>query len=470
MRKTKIVATLGPASSEPVMLERLLSAGVDVARLNFSHGVYEQHKKNCENVRAIAQKLKRPIAVLLDLQGPKIRVGKLPSGSVQLVAGETLTIDCAPGANARAGVVPCDHPGLAHDVKPGDPVLLDDGKLRMTVEDITGTEVRCRIVEGGELKERKGINLPSCHVTDTAPTEKDKLDLAFGVKELMVDYLALSFVQSARDVDEAKALAGTVPVIAKIEKPQAVHNLDAIIHTAAGCMVARGDLGVEYPLRRVPVIQKDIIEKVNARGKLVIVATQMLESMIEAASPTRAEVSDVANAVLDGADAVMLSAETASGKHPVLAVRAMADVIEEMEASPRYRALPLPELAQEGSTVTTAVARAAAAAAKQLNLRTIAVYTRSGELARLVSDHRPPSDVYAYTPRPEVHQRLAALWGVRSSLSPEHFRTTDFMVKHITEDLLARGVAHKGETIAIVGPTPPDRSGWGASMLQVAQV
>ena len=469
MRRTKIVGTLGPSSHEPAVLDALIAAGLDVARLNFSHGTHEFHRQSAQLIREAADRAGRPVAVLMDLQGPKIRVGRLPGGSVQLTAGEELTLDCAPGATAAPGRVPCDHAGLPGDVHVGDPVLLDDGRMRLVVSWVGRSDVRCRVIEGGLLLERKGVNLPGSAVSLPSLTAKDELDLKFGVEELNVDFVALSFVRSAEDVFAARRLSGDkVPVIAKIEKPQAVQNAEGIILAGAGIMVARGDLGVEYPLRKVPLLQKDLITRANHHGRLVIVATQMLESMIERPVPTRAEVSDVANAVLDGADAVMLSAETASGKYAVPAVRTMAEILEEVDTSPRFLALPEAALARESSTVTTAVARAAAAAARQLGLAAIAVYTRSGELARMVSDYRPLSRIIAYTPRPEVYRRMAALWGVEPRLAPEPFRTTDFMVAHVTKDLLDRGVARQGDTVAIVGPTPPDRPGFGASMMQVA--
>ncbi len=470
MRRTKIVGTLGPSSHDAAALDALIAAGLDVARLNFSHGTHDFHRESARLVREAADRAGRPIAVLMDLQGPKIRVGRLPGGQVLLLSGEEVVIDCVSAAEPRPGRVPCDHAGLPGDVRAGDPVLLDDGRLRLEVIAVGATEVRCRVVEGGTLLERKGINLPGSKVSLPSLTAKDRDDLTFGVHELHVDYIAISFVRSADDVRLTRQLSGdATPVIAKIEKPQAVQAIDEIILASAGIMVARGDLGVEYPLRKVPILQKELIDKANLQGRLVIVASQMLESMIERSVPTRAEVSDVANAVLDGADAVMLSAETASGRYPVDAVRNMAEILEEVESSSRYLARE-GALAREGSTVTTAVARAAAAACKQLGLGTIAVYTRSGELARMVSDCRPNANIVAYTPRREVYQRLSALWGVIPRLAPEPFRTTDFMVQTLMKDLAARGPARRGETVCLVGPTPPDRPQHGASMMQVAEI
>ena len=470
MRRTKIVGTLGPSSHDAQALDALIAAGLDVARLNFSHGTHDFHRESCRLVREASERAGRPIAVLMDLQGPKIRVGKLPGGQVLLLPGEEITLDCAASAEPRPGRVPCDHAGLPGDVQVGQAVLLDDGRLRMVVTSVHAHEVRCRVIEGGMLLERKGVNLPQASVSLPSLTAKDETDLAFGVNELGVDFVALSFVRSADDVVRTRQLSGDrVPVIAKIEKPQAVANIDAIIAASAGVMVARGDLGVEYPLRKVPLLQKELIERANSQGRIVIVATQMLESMIDRPVPTRAEVSDVANAVLDGTDAVMLSAETASGRYPVEAVRTMAEILEEVEQAPRYLAHE-GALEQKGSTVTTAVARAAAAASKQLDLKVIAVYTRSGELARMLSDYRPHASIIAYTPRPEVCRRMAALWGVTPRLAPEPFRTTDFMVQFLMKDLLERGFARKGETVALVGPTPPDRPKHGASMMQVAEL
>jgi pyruvate kinase len=333
---------------------------------------------------------------------------------------------------------------------------------------VQGTLVRCAVIVGGVLSDHKGVNLPQSQVSLPSLTGKDREDLAFGVGQLGVDYVALSFVRTAEDLLLARKLSGdAVPIIAKIEKPQAVEHLDAIILAGAGCMVARGDLGVECPLRKVPLIQKEIVGRCNHHGRLVIVATQMLESMIERSVPTRAEVSDIANAVLDGADAVMLSAETASGKHPIEAVRCMAEVLEEVDSSARFQALPESALAREGSSVVTALARAAAAAARQLKLTAIAVHTRSGDFARTLSSYRPAVPIVAYTAREDVYRRSAALWGVQPRLLPAPFSSTDALVKALCQDLLARGVARRGEAVAVLSATPPDQPGYGASMLQV---
>src|SRR3954447_4241449 len=373
MRRAKIVCTLGPASREPTFIGNLIDEGMDVARINFSHGDPEDHKAVIAAVRAEAEKRGRPVAVLQDLQGPKIRVGRFVTGATELEPGAdfTLTIRDVPGGDE---IVSTTYAGLPHDVKPGDVLLLDDGLLSLEVIEKNDTDVETRVLIGGTLKNNKGINLPGVKVSAPALTEKDRRDLALGM-QIGVDFVALSCVRSPADIDEAIALAKRpdgkrVPIVAKIEKPEAIECLEEIIDRADGIMVARGDLGVEMGAEKVPLIQKRAIELTNAKGKVVITATQMLESMITNARPTRAEASDVANAVLDGSDALMLSGETASGKYPLLAVRTMATIIEEIEKSTRYKR-QFDDFHMDMATTSNAVARAAVVAQRQLGASAI---------------------------------------------------------------------------------------------------
>jgi pyruvate kinase len=399
MPRAKIVCTLGPASSTSERIGELIDAGMNVARLNFSHGSHEDHAKMLQIVRAEADRRNKAVAVLLDLQGPKIRVGKFANGQIELKPGAALTITTDTSVIGDEKRVSTTYAQLPLDVKPGDQLLLDDGYLSLAVTDVDHKEVRTVVVTGGVLKNNKGINLPGVEVSAPALSEKDRTDIGFALR-YGVDYVALSFVRRPEDVLEAKRLLTvdnvSIPVIAKIEKPQALDRLIEIIEVTDGVMVARGDLGVDLGPEKVPLWQKRIIEETNKRGKIVITATQMLESMITQARPTRAEASDVANAVLDGTDALMLSGETASGSHPVEAVRTMARIIEEIEKSAYYRAnidVPMIDLANSAN----AIAHAAVSAAKAMKLKTIVVVSDSGGAARLVSEYRPEAHLVCLT-------------------------------------------------------------------------
>jgi len=466
MRKAKIICTMGPASREEPTLGKLVAAGMDCARLNFSHGTQEDHARAIVSVRRAAETAGRPIAILLDLQGPKIRVGKVKGGKMVLEEGAEVVIVAdreTPGTPERFG---CSYENLAEDVTPGDPVLINDGAVRLEVIKAEKKEVRARVVVGGTVSDHKGINLPGTPVSIPALTEKDLSDLQFGLAQ-GVDYVAMSFVRSADDIRQIKRYAPTTPIIAKLEKPQAVDRIDEIAQIADGVMIARGDLGVEMPLERVPLIQKTGIERTNYHGKIAIVATQMLESMIVSPSPTRAEVSDVANAILDGADSVMLSAETATGAHPVAAVSTMAAIIEEVERSARYQALPEATLDRGESTFATAVAKACAAAAGQLGIGTICVYTRTGETARQVAEYRPQARIVAFTASLEAHRRMALYWGVTSRRVAKPFESTDEMIANVAQTLVGAGEAMRGEAVVIASAVPPNRPTFGASMMQI---
>jgi pyruvate kinase len=419
---------------------------MDVARLNFSHGDHEAHRKMYQDVREAAKRAGRPVAILGDLCGPKIRVGTMVGGAIPLTKGQPILLTTEPVEGTPDRVSHTYLP-LADDVRPGDRILFDDGLLELAVEGLKGKDVLCRVVVGGTLKNRKGMNMPGARLSTPALTEKDKLDVAFG-RELGVDYFALSFVRTADDVRQAAAIAGGIPVIAKIEKPEAVENLDAILAVADGAMVARGDLGVEAGHEKVPLIQKKIVHDVKARAKPVIVATQMLESMINNPRPTRAEVSDVANAVLDGTDAVMLSGETSVGSYPVEAVRTLVSVIGEIESSTMWRQELGDSPPATEKTFSNAIGDAAAEIADSLGLAAIAVYTETGRSAALLSAHRPDANVVAFSQHPTVLNRLALIWGVKP-VHGDWVKGVAGVVEQAERTLLSNKMVKPGDDIAI---------------------
>jgi pyruvate kinase len=452
MRRTKIVATIGPSSRTRERLEELALAGVDVARLNFSHGDHAQHQEVIESVRAIARRLDRPIALLQDLSGPKIRTGKLVGGGpVELVDGSRVVITTDETIEGTAERISTTYDPLPRDVSAGDTILLDDGNLELRVIGTRGEEVECEVVHGGPLKANKGMNLPGVKLSTPALTEKDRKDLAFGLAQ-GVDYVALSFVRQAADVREVKALIAShgkaTPVVAKIEKREAVNDLAAILEVTDGVMVARGDLGVELSTEEVPTLQKRIIRAANAAGKVVITATQMLESMIENARPTRAEASDVANAILDGTDAIMLSAETASGRYPVESVETMARIAGYTEEHYTFQ-VPDGNSRGQGSVVARSLARVASSVAEELECKLIVAFTESGSTARLVSTYRPRAPIAAVTYNDETYRRLALWWGVvpvKSEFAPN----TDEMIVKGQDLLKRRGMVKVGDTILML--------------------
>lgn len=409
MRKTKILATLGPASANEATLSALLRAGVDGVRLNFSHGTHAEHRATAALVRTVSAKLGKVVAVLGDLCGPKIRIGTFASGPIELVAGQRfmLTHEAVLGDSARVSM---SYP-LASDLRPGDILLLDDGLLRLRVERVLAPEVTCVVESGGPLSDKKGINIPGVALSVPSFTEKDAADAALA-RELEVDYLAMSFVRTGDDVRRCKAAAGGIPVIAKLEKPEGVKNLDDIIEASDGVMVARGDMGVELGTEKVPLVQKDTIRRVNAAGKVVITATQMLDSMIRHPRPTRAEAADVANAVLDGTDVLMLSGETAVGKYPIETVQTMDTIVREIENSTLYRDLPEPPAFGVDWHFHNVTARAAALASRALDLRCIVIATRDGRTANILAEYRPRCPLLAIVPTERVARALAMQWGV----------------------------------------------------------
>lgn len=427
MRRAKIVCTLGPASANPAMVRELMRRGMDVARLNCSHSSHDSLTQMVAMVREASEELARPVAILLDLQGPKIRIGKFPDGPVVVKVGEQITITTDETAPCTATRLSTTYQQLVADVKPGDRILLDDGNVELRAISSAGSEVLTEVVFGGRLSNHKGMNLPGVKTSIPSLTEKDREDLLHGLK-LDVDYVALSFVREPKDVREVQQLIHsqlkTVPVIAKIEKPEAVKNIDDIIAVADGVMVARGDMAVEISPQMVPSAQKMIIHKCNVAGIPVILATQMMESMIEQARPTRAEASDVANAVFDGADALMLSGETANGKHPSQVVQVMTDIIKQAERDRESLKVRKPE-SPPVISIPDAIEYAASQVANDAGAKAIVCVTNTGKAALALSKFRPKVPIFAITDRREVLQRLALIWGVKGVLIPQFFSEQD---------------------------------------------
>lgn len=443
---------MGPASREPAIIEALIAAGVNGVRINMSHGTQEEHAETILRARAAGEKMKQPLALLVDLSGPKIRTGMLNGGQpVQLEQNAlfTLTTRSVAGDSRE---VSTNYAGMPRDVTVGARILLDDGAIELRVEKVTDTDVECRVINGGVLAERKGINLPGVKLPIPSLTEKDRRDLVWAVKQ-NADYIALSFVRTAADCQEAKELiegaGGKQPLVAKIEKAEAIDNLDEIIAVADGVMVARGDLGVETSVEIVPVYQKRIIEHSNNAGKFVVTATQMLQSMITNPRPTRAEASDVANAVWDGTDALMLSGETAAGLHPVAAVATMARIIETAEGGKPKSDSISKWLGKQSGRVSRALCEAAALAAEEMGTKTTAVFTASGLMARRLSSLRPDQRIVALTHTKDVQDELALIWGVEPLIHPMSDNTED--VLRIGERaLLEAGIVEHGETLVIM--------------------
>ncbi len=452
--RTKIVCTLGPASSTPEVIRSLIEAGLDVARINFSHGTHEQHAQTIAIVREIAVELGRPVAVLGDLQGPRIRIGSLPA-PLMLQQGEDIIL-CAEGEE-QPGDVPVTYP-LADDVRVGDRILVNDGLIELVVLDVVAPRVTARVVHGGQMGSHKGMNLPGVHVSAPSITEKDHADIAFAIEQ-DVDYLALSFVRKAADIAQLRQLLPVgLLIVAKIEKDNALENIDEILQATDAVMVARGDLGVELPFEQVPYAQKRIIQLAMQAGRPVITATQMLESMVTHPRPTRAEASDVANAIIDGTDAVMLSAETAAGAFPRLAVQAMRRIITEIEDHPipwlREQRRPLGGV---GTTEET-IAAATVTAVQMLGTPVVVVFTKSGFSARVVAARRPGVPILALTDVPRTYRQLALVWGLIPALVP-HCRTYGAMWKLAHEEVKRRGLAQPGERVLVTAGHPFDVPG-----------
>ena len=454
VRKTKIVATLGPSSSKPEQIAKLVDAGVDLFRLNFSHGANDDKAKVIDIIRSVADRKKKAIGILADLQGPKIRTGRMENGAISLRKGDSISIT-TDEVKGRPGLISTIYKALPTDVKPGSRILLDDGLIEFKVHCIEGNTVHCTVIEGGILKDLKGINLPGVNVSSPSLTVKDRIDLDFCLDK-GVDYIALSFVRKAEDVEDIKRLIHgrglSIPVIAKIEKPEAIKNFSSILKVSDAIMVARGDLGVEINAEKVPLLQKNIIRACNEAGKPVITATQMLESMILHPRPTRAETSDVANAIIDGTDAVMLSGETASGGYPVEAVRTMVKIALDVERSGHWSKLAT-DSPKKSRSVATAVAEAACHAAAAVNARAIVVFTQSGSTAALISKNRPQLPIIAFAPSEDIRRRLSLYWGVRS-LPVGAMSDSDQQIALVDETLLATGVGKKGDVVVITMGVP----------------
>ena len=454
-RRAKIICTIGPASNSEAMMRELLRLGMDVARLNFSHGTHSEHARNIKLLRQAAKKESRTVCILQDLQGPKIRTGRLKDRiPVLLETGSTITITPrdVPGTSR---IISTTFQTLAREVEPGARILLSDGLIELRVREVDGDDVECEVVNGGMLGEQQGINLPGAALSVPSLTDKDRKDLEFGLKH-GVDYVALSFVRSAGDVRAVKqlisAMGSNVPVVAKLEKPQAIEQLEEILEAADAVMVARGDLGVELPPEKVPVIQKHVIRKAAEWRKPVITATQMLESMIENPRPTRAEASDVANAIFDGTDAVMLSAETASGKYPREAVAIMSRIVVEAERNATEDGNTRRRRNHRRLSIAETICESIAHAAEDLDMGAIAVFTESGNTAKLISKYRPKAEIFAFGHLPHICNRMNLLWGVRPVFHRQS-ESAEGMVEAAQRELLGSGKIRAGDVMGVVAGT-----------------
>ena len=455
--RTKIVCTLGPSSSTPEGIRGLIEAGMNVARLNFSHGTHSQHAETIETVRRLSREMAHPVAILGDLQGPRIRVGDIP-GEIHVQQGEDLIL--VHEGLEREGEIPITYDALATDVHVGDRILIDDGLIELIAMEVSHPRVTARVLHGGAINPHKGLNLPGVHVSAPSITEKDLADVHFAV-EHDLDYLALSFVRRAGDIEQLRAMVPKgLLIVAKIEKDVALNNIESIVSAADGVMVARGDLGVELPFEEVPGAQKRIIGIANLLGRPVITATQMLESMIENPRPTRAEASDVANAILDGTDAVMLSAETAAGAYPRLAVEAMRRIIRQIELHPPTTRGPrrIPRDAETAVATEVAIAAATTAAVGMLHAPLVVVFTKSGFSARVVSAHRPGVSILVLTDQERTYRQLSLVWGVIPELVP-HADTYEEMVALAKEAVVKRKLANRGDRIVVTAGVPFDTPG-----------
>jgi pyruvate kinase len=461
MRRAKIVCTLGPATDSYDQIKALVDAGMDVARFNLSHGTHAEHEQRYRRVREAADETGRSIGILADLQGPKIRLGRFAEGPVLLERGDTFTITVEEGTEGDRHLCGTTYAGLADDVRPGERILVDDGKVCLEVTGVDGPRVRTTVTEPGVVSDHKGLNLPGVAVSVPALSKKDEEDLRWAL-HTGFDVIALSFVRTARDIQDVHRIMDEegrrLPVIAKIEKPQAVDHLEDIVAAFDGIMVARGDLGVEMPLEQVPIVQKRAVKLAKRNAKPVIVATQMLDSMIDNSRPTRAEASDVANAVIDGTDAVMLSGETSVGKYPVDTVRTMARIVEAAEEDILARGLPPLTERNKPRTQGGAVARAAAEMGDFLGARFLVAFTQSGDTARRLSRYRSPIPLLAFTPAPATRSQLSLSWGVETYLGP-HVDSTDAMVDQVDELLTENGRCREGDLVVITAGSPPGVSG-----------
>ncbi len=466
-RKAKILATLGPASNDKATIQALFEAGVDVFRFNFSHGSHADHQQRCHIVRDIERELGRPIAILADLQGPKLRVGQFDGGKVTLLAGQEFVLDNDTTlGDAQRVCLP--HPELFAVITSGQSLLLDDGKLRLQVLDSDGARIHTRVVNGGVLSDRKGVNVPDAVLPIPALTEKDKRDLAFAL-DMGADWIALSFVQRPEDVLEAKTLVnGRAGVLSKLEKPAALDRLEEIVSVSDAIMVARGDLGVELPPERVPGVQKRILRVCRSHGKPIVIATQMLESMITAPVPTRAEASDVASAIYDGADAVMLSAESASGAYPLVAVQIMDRIITEVERDPLYKNMISAQHETPQNNKGDAICAALREVTQIVGAVATVTYTSSGHTSLRAARERPMAPILSITPKQATARRLALVWGVHSTVS-DMVQDENMLVATACHTALQEGLAQVGEQIAITAGVPFGQPG-STNLLRIAEI
>jgi len=471
MRKTKIVCTIGPSSESLENIKKLIMAGMNVSRLNFSHGDFEEHGNRIKTIRQASAELGKSIAILLDTKGPEIRTGKLKEEPIELVQDEflTLTTEEILGDKERISITYKELPG---DVEVGSTILIDDGLIGLTVVEIQGTEIKCRIVNGGTIKSKKGVNVPGVNISLPGITEKDANDIKFGIEQ-GIDFIAASFVRKASDVLEIRQLleqhnATHIQIISKIENQQGVDNLDEILEVSDGLMVARGDLGVEIPAEDVPLVQKRMIEKCNRVGKPVITATQMLDSMQRNPRPTRAEASDVANAIFDGTDAIMLSGETAAGKYPVESVLTMSRIAEKAESALEYREIFVKQSNAQQTTVTEAISQAVANSALELNAKAIITSTETGYTARMVSKYRPKAPIIAVTTEDQTLRRLALNWGV-TPVKGDIASTTDEMFDKAMKGGLDSGLVKEGDLVVITAGVPLGRSG-STNLVKIGQI
>lgn len=471
MRKTKIVCTIGPSSESLENIKKLIMAGMNVARLNFSHGDFEEHGNRIKTIREASAELGKSIAILLDTKGPEIRTGKLKEEAIELEQDEflTLTTEEILGDKDRISIT---YKELPNDVEVGSTILIDDGLIGLTVVDVQGTEIKCRIVNGGTVKSKKGVNVPGVNISLPGITEKDANDIQFGIEQ-GIDFIAASFVRKAADVLEIRQLlekhnATHIQIISKIENQQGVDNLDEILEVSDGLMVARGDLGVEIPAEDVPLAQKRMIEKCNRVGKPVITATQMLDSMQRNPRPTRAEASDVANAIFDGTDAIMLSGETAAGKYPVESVLTMARIAEKAESALEYREIFIKQSNAQQTTVTEAISQAVANSALELNAKAIITSTETGYTARMVSKYRPKAPIIAVTTKDATLRRLALNWGV-TPVKGEVAATTDEMFDKAMKGGLDSGLVKEGDLVVLSAGVPLGSSG-STNLIKIGQI
>lgn len=467
MHRTKIVATIGPASNSKSTILQMVQQGMNVARLNFSHGSYQDHAQIVTLLRSVSQELNTPITILQDLQGPKIRVGMLPEEGIALKVGEKLTLVPQSEAKNNLAEISIDYPFLAEEAQPGEQILIDDGLLELKIVAIDGQAVVCEVVEEGILKSRKGVNLPSLNLRSPSMTEKDRQDLEFGISQ-GIDWVSLSFVRQAEDIRFLKQFLrdrnADIPVMAKIEKPQAMDNLDEIIAECDGLMVARGDLGVEMKPEKVPLLQKEIIRKCNLKNVPVITATQMLDSMIDNPRPTRAEASDVANAIIDGTDAVMLSGESAVGKYPLKAVSMLAKIASSVEPNLQFVNNP-----PATTDRTHALSEALNAIDQILDLRYIICFTATGYTALIASGERPKAMVIAFTPNIDVYHRLNLVWGVKPVYLEQEGTTFEELVAIAENYLIKQKLGQSGDQILIMGGIPTQQP-QGTNFLKIHQI